>query len=88
MTTKIRVTKITIESHEATIIRRRGKTLCVFCRHCHSSVMAFSFEETALRFHIPVDGVGDLARAGEIHFIETDGGNLPLICGGLPSGNK
>ena len=82
MTTKIRVTKITIERHEATIIRRKGTMFSAFCTHCHSSVTAFSLEETATRLQISVGCVGELATAGEIHFIETSEGDLPMICGG------
>jgi len=83
MASKMRRTKITIEQHTITIIRQRGKQTSVYCIRCQSFVSTATPEETAARLQISYGEIGALVRRGEIHFVETSEGNLPLVCGGL-----
>ena len=76
----MRRTKITIERHEITIVRQRGRRISVYCEHCESAVAAFTRDETAVRFQIQVGEIVDLINTGEIHFVETLKGSLPLLC--------
>lgn len=82
MTRKVRTTKITIEQHKITIFRKRNKKLSIYCERCRSQVQAFTSNEMAALFQITVNEINYLVNSGEIHFIETTTGSLPLVCGG------
>jgi hypothetical protein len=80
----MRRTKITIERHEITVIRQRGKQTLVYCERCRSAAATFTQEEIAAQLNIPIEEIGNLAKTNEIHFIKASTGNRPLICAGLP----
>jgi len=82
MTRKVRTTKITIEQHKITIIRKRNKKISIYCERCRSQVQALTADEIAMLFQITVNEINHLVNNGEIHFIETSTGALPLVCGG------
>jgi len=78
MSPKIRVTRITIERHEATIIRRHNSETVAYCDHCQERVMRMSRDEAADRLSISTGRIDELASAGQIHFIDGE----QAICGG------
>ena len=82
MTRKMRTTRITIEQHKITIIRKRNKRISIYCERCRMQVQAFTPEEAAGLFRIQIGEINHLVSNGEIHFIETTEGSLPLVCGG------
>ena len=83
MSKKTRHTRTTIERHEVTIIRQRGKQRFVYCERCQAEVRAMTADELAVLRQLSVDDIGAMVKRGDLHFIETAAGNLPLICGGL-----
>jgi hypothetical protein len=82
MTRKVRTTKITIEQHKITIIRKRNKRISIYCERCRTQVQAYTPEEAVTILQIQMGEINHLVSSGEIHFIETTEGSLPLVCGG------
>jgi hypothetical protein len=82
MTRKLRTTRITIERHKVTVIRKSSQRLSIYCERCRTQARAFTQEEAAALFQIQIGEINLLLGTDKIHFVETIHGSLPLICGG------
>lgn len=69
------------EKHETTTISfNRSRRSKVYCQGCESNELHLTVSEAAVVLQITAREVCRLTEAGEIHYLETDGGAL-LICG-------
>lgn len=75
-------TEITIETHEITIIRTRGKKPSAECRHCRKDAEAVSIERSAALLETSLADIHLLIKTGELHFLRiAEAGVVPLVCG-------
>ncbi len=75
MTNKKR-TEITVESHQVTIIRMRGK-LPVFCEICQAEAEVFSPPQIVSVFRLKFAEIKKLFQNNQIHFV----GSTEMLCG-------
>lgn len=65
---KIKRTKITIETHDLTIIRTRdGRADLQYCRRCEEKVNVFAPDRAAFIFRVPEKLLERLFASSEIH---------------------
>ena len=76
---------ITVETERLLVIRRSGRTVDRWCPACQADVEMIGIDEAAAIAGISQRTVFHLAEAGEIHFMETVGGQA-LFC--IPSLSK
>ncbi len=69
--TKIKRTKITIETHSITIIRTTGKSSSSFCERCQTNVTAFAPKQIAAILQLDLTEICRLVETDELHLIET-----------------
>ncbi|MDQ4120587.1 MAG: hypothetical protein M3209_03970 [Acidobacteriota bacterium] len=75
-------TEITIETHNVTIIRTRGKKLWAECQHCRKKSEAVTVQHSAALLNTTPLNVYSLIQMGELHFLRiAESGTLPLVCG-------
>jgi hypothetical protein len=72
-------TIVTIEARERTTIRRGARSLVAWCEHCCAHVLMLTPDEAALVCRTDARSIFRQIEAGEIHFIESEGGAL-LVC--------
>ena len=75
MTNKKR-TEITVETHEVTIIRTRGR-LSVFCEICQAEAQVFSPPQIVSVFRLELAEIKQLFQNKRIHFV----GSTEMLCG-------
>ena len=79
---KKRRTEITIETHNVTIIRTRGKNFSADCEQCKKNTAAVTVEQFAALLNTTAPTVYSLIQTGELHFLTVSGSPaLPLVCG-------
>ena len=75
---RIKRIKITVESYEVLVIRRRGGLAQLWCPTCCEQVAVISFSEITPS-GLSAETIRLQIEAGRLHMIETVGGS-PLIC--------
>lgn len=70
---------ITIETHQQTLIRFRGKTFVAWCDVCAAETLMLTPEQAAHIYNTTQRDIFRQIENGELHFIETAKGKL-LIC--------
>jgi hypothetical protein len=75
---RIKRIKITVESYEVLVIRRRGGLGQLWCATCCEQVAAISFSVVTAS-GLSAETIRLHMEAGRLHMIETVGGS-PLIC--------
>ena len=70
---------ITVETERLLVVRRSRHTVDRWCHACQAGVKMISIDEAAAIASISQRTVFHLAEAGEIHFMETAGGQA-LFC--------
>ena len=79
MRRKKKITIVTVESRERTTIRRSIRSLVAWCEQCSAEVLMVTPTEAAALAETDARAVFRGVEAGEIHFIEGDGGAV-LVC--------
>lgn len=79
-----RRTEIRVETHEVSIIRRRGGMIRTRCAICAEHVNAITLNEATAVTGIDSQTMHDWLRTGKFHFTGTAGA-LGLICFNLVS---
>ena len=74
-----RKASITVETERLLIVRRSRHTVERWCQACQAEVRMIGVDEAAAIAGISQRAVFHLAEAGEIHFMETVGGEA-LFC--------
>jgi len=70
---------ITVETERLLVIRRSPRTVDRWCHACRAEVKMIGIDEAAAIARISQRAVFHLAETGEIHFMETAGGQA-LFC--------
>jgi predicted DNA-binding transcriptional regulator AlpA len=73
-----KVTEITVETRQITIIRRRQKTVCVWCAACAEEVEMVTPEQVAEVTGLSMRAIYQQVEQGRFHFIETAEGQMRL----------
>jgi hypothetical protein len=79
MRRKKKTTIVTIESRERTTIRRGPRSLIAWCDRCCADVLMVTPNEAAAINQTDARAIFRGVEAGEVHFIEGEGGVL-LVC--------
>lgn len=82
-------TETTIETHQVTVIRKRGGASgaqLAWCGECCGEVSVCTPEEAAIAAGVSARKIYSRVEAGQLHFSETSDGGL-LICVGSLSGD-
>jgi hypothetical protein len=87
MRRKKKTTIVTIESRERTTIRRGGQSLVTWCEQCCADVLMVTPNEAAVLSSTDTRAIFRRVEAGEIHFIEGEGGTLLVCANSLKHGN-
>jgi hypothetical protein len=65
------------ERHEFYVLRRRSR-FELYCEECEAVIDFVGLEDAVLYSHIPTREIVRMTSAGEVHFLETVGGQLFL----------
>ena len=79
MRRKKKTTVVTVESRERTTIRRSERPFLTWCDRCGAEVLMVSPNEAAALTHSDARAIFRAVEAGNVHFIEGEGGAL-LVC--------
>jgi hypothetical protein len=74
-----RTTRLTIETRQVCVIRRRQASHRAMCKACGEAVNLVTADEAAALAHISLRAIYRLIEAGKLHFTETSQEPL-LIC--------
>jgi hypothetical protein len=78
MAKKTRI-EITVERRQRTVVRPRRRPRAAWCGECAGLVHMLTADEAAVLTETTARDVFRLVEAGELHFLEVDGGML-LVC--------
>lgn len=79
MRRKKKTTIVTIESRERTTVRRAERRPIAWCELCCANVLMVTPNEAAALSRTDARAIFRSVEAGEIHFIESESGEL-LVC--------
>jgi hypothetical protein len=70
---------IRVETHDVSVVRRANAAIDIWCEACAAQVPMFLPERVAALIETTPREIYRRVEAGELHFVETDSGEL-LIC--------
>ncbi len=78
--TKKEKTVITIETRQRILIRQNRRSIFVWCGQCAAESLMVSTNEAATLVNTTARDVFRRVDAGNVHFLETEGGTLLICC--------
>ncbi|MBI3653384.1 MAG: hypothetical protein HY231_20330 [Acidobacteria bacterium] len=80
-----KITEITIEIHEEWIIRRAQHQAQGRCADCNDQLTMITIDEAAALAQVSARAVYRWVESSQIHFVETEDGQLLVCINSLPS---
>jgi hypothetical protein len=78
-----KITRITVETHQVWILRRRERLVRVWCKDCVSQVNAISPERAGALGEVTARTIYRWLEAGRLHFFESRNGAVSICLNSL-----
>lgn len=73
-----------IETHNVTVVRRAATPVNLWCEACSTTTQMVTPERAAEMLKTNPRAIYQQVEKGEVHFVETGGGELLICCSSLP----
>jgi len=72
-----------VETHSLTVVRATGEPVNFWCESCGATTAMVTPERAAETLKTNPRGIYQQVERGEVHFVETSGGELLICCSSL-----